>query len=158
MIIAHHGLIFNSPDRLAGRRPGILARAAGRRQRSDRNHAGTNRAKPIFVHTTYTTLGGCSGCCGHRHTTVPEADRCAEDYRIAQWDRGEFPDRFVFAVAAAAVWPLDAARASAWARAWTGFDSRRRLERLAPAGVRELTDAELGVLYRARCARGYYKR
>ena len=53
----------------------------------------------------YTTLGQECGCCGHRHATVREMGRCLEDYQ-----RREYSDRIVVAVAADAPWPSAAGR------------------------------------------------
>ena len=64
----------------------------------------------------YTTLAQECACCGHRHTTVREAGRCLEDYQ-----RREYCDRIVVAVAPDAPWP--------------------------PAEGRHLNDAELTELY-----------
>ena len=53
----------------------------------------------------YTTIGPGSGCCGHRHRSVPEAGRC-----LAQYRRQGFSDRRVVAVADDAPWPPTAGR------------------------------------------------
>ncbi len=48
----------------------------------------------------YTTLGQECGRFGHRHPTVKQAGRCLEGYQ-----RREYSDRMVVAVAANAAWP-----------------------------------------------------
>ena len=48
----------------------------------------------------YTTVGQECGCCGHRHPTVQDAKLCLMDYQ-----RREFSDRIVVAVAVDAPWP-----------------------------------------------------